>query len=1070
MANIDEVKQGEVEQKLEMAVAQEATIKEVFPFLDEMGANAIHEKLHEWNLIDDADYFHNVYQIEEAFRQIIDSELSTKFSLLNPDVRKIVWRILLEESIRNRVNLFVDDSKIMEAYRRAMGLPSSSEDINETLLSLRTENDYQIITFKLAQIVVYIRREKGDLRSAKTTVGDKVVAEIEPNIIKFLNHYKGQNFEEVYRWLRELIGIIPKPDIFGVDIAELRDTSEAYQEDSRKDNDPFRGVAEEIRTRVHRRLSRTVVDCINELIGFLHSNVETTMIAGCYCSATREQKDTEIQSDLYKYLVEIRKQLQLIWNNPFAASVDSIEQQEFITNAINLIGKLTGHNIDALNTFENGPVFLEHLNQDIESLKQQNSKAMHLGSTRYHLKHLIIELMGKNTGSNGQIIFNLITLDSILENLSLIYYANIVNMELAEINDCNYERALNVLVDLTLCARATGQGTKTLGRFSLLLKRYLQEGEAVAKKLKIHFVIAEMNDELSNYTLQLRKTLISLLPDSHRNIERVDMRILNNMVREKTTHLLGNLLDAMRTYLGGTDSETIELLSRAQMRAREADTGREFQLKDTVFQFGPDIETELQTAKNAWFMGGKGASLAEVSRLINTGELKDVDVPKGFGLSTLTWPIAKDDLGKKRELNRLALTQLRELEIRTGKKFGDPENPLLLAARSGSIVSMPGILSTIAHIGLNEKIVKVWAQTLPGPERAYHAYIRFLFDYAKSVLGIKAELILQKFDVTHIADLCVKDLTVLKSTFAKIKTAVREISPASNIPDDCYKQMYDSIEAVFHSYEKDDAQRHVKSKNIPQKYQTACVVQECLPMLRENDCSGVFFTRDPRAGVKHQIEFINQSGEDLVGGRSRPKSKTEFKENYPDQNKILKETAAVLEKRYTHPNDIEFLIRNGKIYIVQTRKLVLAPIATVVVYYRFFEKGIITTEELLGRTGKIVKRPLVGTFLEQKDKNSNLLIARGEPISGGAVSGRLVCDESRLENYSQEESIIFLTKSNLPRNVTDQSQIRGYISEEGGVTSHAALMSVGKLPIYEAQENNPDFAKAKSKILQMMVV
>lgn len=1105
-------------QSVEEIEEQRKIIKKSYPFLDDQMIDECRMRLHEWNMTDRKDHFKNPDQVAEAFSQVVGKIISKRYPDLDIGIATEIRVLLADQSSLCGTNFFADSKKVDEVYKQASSLPSSPESINNILISLQHCTDHEIVKTKLAQIIIYIRSER-ELRSLETTEGDEVVAKIEPNLIIFLNNYRG-NFYDIYPWVRELVGIMPKTEIFGIDIADLREDIADFHE-SRKPDDPFMNVAEGIRAAVHRRLSVKAVEYIDELIVFLHSDKTSDFVAGVPCFASTAQKKMELESDLFQTLLLVKQQLQLIWNNPFSKKdtssyVNESEAAAFLSNAANLIKKLSEPYREAVMPLENGSNFLNHLDRNIKAIEDERFGEMHLGFLRYYLKNVITDAMGRNEDRNGKMIFNLMTLDSILENLSLIYYANIVNIEFSEINDDNYERAVEALVDLVLCTRATGQGTKSLGRFSLFVNKLAEEDKIVTKREMIHSSVAEMNNELLRYFLGLRRKFKGLLQtsdgegDDHhkRYIDNLNTKLLNDIVREKTTHLLGNLLDSIRKYLGRADKETAEQIEKGQRRAGNIDIEGQ-PIAEAIFQFGPDIHGPLHSAKSAWFMGGKGASQAEMSNLIRAHGLQGVDVPKGFGLDISTWPRIKNSPVRRAELDAAVLGQINNLELRTGKVFGDKDNPLILAARSGAIVSMPGTLATIAHIGLNDEIAEWWSKTLEEPCRAYHAYLRFLFNYAENVFGIIPETILGSFDFAHVADLCIEDIDELKANIKKIKKIIKRLSDGAEVPDDCHRQLFGSIEAVFRSYETKEAQRQVRLKHIPPKYQTACLVQECLPVLSSQDCSGVFFTRDPRNGGAGRIEFIPEFGEDLVGGRAKPKSRKDFKRRYPAQYTVLEQVGDIVERRYWHPNDIEFAIRNHTLWIFQTRRLLLTPMANVITNFDLYSQGVIDAEELVRRTRRIVNQPLINTYLDEKDKQKNPPIANGEPVSGGAVSGRIICDQSKIENFPNED-IIFFVKSNLPDKIEAQSQITGYVSEEGGATSHAALKSIGefscivgvdwsgkngqiiigdtilhegdfvtvdanegyvypcKLPIHEFQEDNPDFIKAKQAILDII--
>jgi pyruvate,orthophosphate dikinase len=640
-----------------------------------------------------------------------------------------------------------------------------------------------------------------------------------------------------------------------------------------------------------------------------------------------------------------------------------------------------------------------------------------------------------------------------LENIALVYYSNMVNSRLARITDASYDNGIKTLSDLVLCTIATGQGTHVMRRLALSLKEEL-ENDADLSKVDAQNFVGEIDEELVSYIYNLSQELRDVLVASwsHRptdEMARLHTQLLNDMIREKTTHLSGNLLSGMVRFLGGAGNEATRKLARSNRRSLRGLDEKLIDLKDMVFQFGSDIEDLPPIEEKDWFMGGKGASEVAMSRIVVEHGLKDVDVPKGFGLSTQTWRLIKGSPKRQKELENVIRREVGALEKICGKRLGNPADPLILAARSGAVLSMPGVLPTITHIGLNDEITREWAETLAQPHRAYRAYLRFLFSYAEAVYvgkSIERESLYRGLGAKRVQELCAADTQAMSRTIDAVKLNLEVHGKGASIPDDVYKQLFNSVLAVFSFYETDEVRLHYKGlKSIPEEYQTACLIQDCLPVLADDDCSGIFLTRNPLDGGEGHIEYIRDFGEDLASGRVRPGSSEKFKADYPSQSARLIEVAQILEREYASPMDIEFAVRAGRIYILQTRPLKLAPMADVVTNYKFWERGLMTAEELIERTRRIVGQPLMNTFLEEIHKQDNVPIAVGQPIAGGVVSGRIIFNLKKIESYP-DERIIFITKSNVPREVTTRPWIDGYISEEGGVTSHASLVSIGKLP------------------------
>lgn len=927
--------------------------------------------------------------------------------------------------------------------------PESSDDVCLVLKSLseKEATPTQIVR-NLALAALRVRVDR-NLRSRETTEGDNVVASMEEITQTFLGVYQGQDFATIYPWLREWVEVMPKLKTFGLDICDIRDVAEDYDEGHNEEDDPFRQIAEGIRQMIHRRLSPEAISVIDAL----ETHIETGMAAiiDCrFCSSTPAARDCEKQWQGYQELLRVRDQLKTVWNqtvdrkNVMGGTAGHQEDESFFEEACKTMEDLTSPYQEEITKSPEGRVFWGLWEEVVEAFKEGRLEDTPLGLTRYRLVKLIERESKQPHNDKGARVLRLLTLDTFLENLTVCHYANVVNADLHEINDDNYAKAIEALVELALCARATGQATKTLGRDSFQLRRLLESGDIRNKAHQVQGLVQSMIDELSFYIDQLKLETADLLSQSewYKRQEHHD-RVMNGIIREKSTHLLSILLSKLLLYLGQRDQEVVAQVGRAIDREKEAGADK-FRLETALFRFGPDWTESPQAAVHSWRMGGKGASLAEVSRMIQEGQLLEIDVPKGFGFSPRTWPniVGRED--SQAELRSMLHQEVGLLEQRTGKFFGRPDNPLLLAARSGAIVSMPGMLTTIAHIGLNLSVVEEWAKTLPEPARAYHAYIRFLLNYATSVAGLPKAVLFKELKAERASALYHRDIDRLKGTIAKIHEVVRT-QGGQNISEDPYDQLWQSVKGVFDSYHRSDAQRWVEQQHIPSQYESGCLVQDCLPVLSDCDCSGVMLTRDPRTGGKGTIEFVHQFGEDLVGGTMTPQGRGEFKEKYPKQYKILLQVAQAMEKRYNNPNDIEFGIRDGKVIILQTRRLALTPVASVVVYFCFFEKGLIDQRDLLERTSRHLKRTLLRSYLDSNDKQNNEPIAIGQPVSGGAATGRLVFSESGLAQHAGE-TVIFLTKSNIPRDVTKHPQVGGYISEEGGVTSHAAIISIGRLP------------------------
>lgn len=914
------------------------------------------------------------------------------------------------------------------------------DDIILLLHALRDEKATGTIKRRLVDIVVYIRTQhdyRGDLRGQQT----ESIAELETAVIGFLENFNGDEFEEIYPVIREIIRLTPKFFVFGIDIAELRDIAHDFDDEYRY-HPAFKSIASDIRRLTHQNLSDKVIVKIEKLEDFLRSDKTNDMVDGSIIvGATDDDKEELLESQIFRDLTGLKDKLKIAWTNKDENREKVFSQQE-LSNIIELIlVKLANEDVKMLPAYT---FFIEYLQESLEKLKYFNWEEIPMGKIRYYLKKLIEEVMNSGITHKGEILFRLMTVDTLLEQISFISYSNVVNSELHVITDDNYIVSLHLLVNLALCARAVGHGTKHLGRFALLADNLLEEIQRRPDRAA-HFppIIDVMNAELEDNFSHLQE--LYALGIQGEDKSSMLNKVLNNLIREKTTHLLANLINNIKTYLDVKEQGRFTGILK-----RINDSGR-FEMSDFVFHFGTDVPQGGEEWNCAEFMGGKGCSQVRNARLIREGRLENIEVPKGSGFSTLTWHYVKDNEERLLALKQEVAAMISDLETRTGKKFGAGENPLLLMARSGATLSMPGVLGTIGHIGMNEEITSMWSKQLDDPRCAYQAYISFMLSYAATVLDVHTNNIINMVGYSKYDNLFRQDLETLKRASANILDAIQLecFLGVHAIPEDPYEQIYNAVLAVFRSFENKVVRKQARAFNMPEEFQTACLIQECLPILSSTDCSGVLFTRNPSTGslgrkYEEEIEFIEGFfGNVIADGIVTPASTEEFVEKYPEQYEVLKKFKYYDEREQRYPTDIEFAVRGGKTYIVQSRILKQSPVAVILNSYSFYKENIYSPFKLIKRTAFSLNRKIIKTYLDQKETDNFPIIARGKPVYGGAVRGRIIMDQDHINNY--EDPLIFITESNVPPIVImKEDKFVGYISKEGGMTSHAALVAIGE--------------------------
>src|SRR5437764_8929791 len=318
-------------------------------------------------------------------------------------------------------------------------------------------------------------------------------------------------------------------------------------------------------------------------------------------------------------------------------------------------------------------------------------------------------------------------------------------------------------------------------------------------------------------------------------------------------------------------------------------------------------------------LGGKGAGLAEMTGL-------GVPVPAGF---TVTTDACRAYMANEKQppdgLEEEIEEHLAALEERTGKRFGDSEDPLLVSVRSGAAVSMPGMMDTILNLGLNDEAVEGLSRQTENPRFARDSYRRLIQMYGEVVDGIDAHRFEQTLTdlkrargATQDVDLTADDLAELIETFKRI---YRD-GTGTDFPQDAREQLGRAVRAVFDSWETPRAQVYRRAHGIPDDLGTAVnVVQMVFGNKGDDSGTGVAFTRDPATGESGLYgEFLpNAQGEDVVAGIRTPKPLEEMRGVMPEAFDQLLETMRRLEEHYRDMQDIEFTVEDEQLYLLQTR-------------------------------------------------------------------------------------------------------------------------------------------------------
>ena len=418
-------------------------------------------------------------------------------------------------------------------------------------------------------------------------------------------------------------------------------------------------------------------------------------------------------------------------------------------------------------------------------------------------------------------------------------------------------------------------------------------------------------------------------------------------------------------------------------------------------------------------LGGKGVGLAEMVQL-------GLPVPAGFTITTDACR-AYTQGGKRlpEGLEDEIEEHLRGLEERTGKRFGDPGNPLLVSVRSGAAVSMPGMMDTILNLGLNDEAAE-------GLDSAFgwDSYRRLIQMFGEVVEGIDAHRFENGDDP--------KELT---ARFRK----VFEEETGRAFPQDAREQLTRAVQAVFESWDNPRAQVYRRAHGIPDDLGTAVnVVEMVFGNKGPGSGTGVCFTRDPSTGEQGLYgEFLAEAqGEDVVAGIRTPEPIERMRERLPEAFEQLLETMERLERHYRDMQDIEFTVEEGTLYLLQTRTAKRTAAAALKCAVDLVDEGLISQEEAVMRIDPAQLDQLLHPTIDPRADYE--VAARGLNASPGAASGAAVFDaDAAAERGAAGEAVILVRWETTPDDIHGMIQARGILTAHGGMTSHAAVVARG---------------------------
>jgi pyruvate, orthophosphate dikinase len=441
-------------------------------------------------------------------------------------------------------------------------------------------------------------------------------------------------------------------------------------------------------------------------------------------------------------------------------------------------------------------------------------------------------------------------------------------------------------------------------------------------------------------------------------------------------------------------------------------------------------------------LGGKGIGLAEMTQL-------GVPVPAGF---TITTDVCRAYRAAGRQypegLEAEIDEHLARLEERAGKRFGDPDDPLLVSVRSGAAVSMPGMMDTILNLGLNATAVEGLAARTGNPRFAYDSYRRLIQMFGEVVDGVDAHRfedtlteLKRTRGVSDDVELDADDLHGLIEEF----TGFYEDETGAAFPQDAREQLRRAVAAVFDSWDSPRAQVYRHTYDIPDDIGTAVnVVQMVFGNKGARSGTGVCFTRDPATGEARLFgEFLaDAQGEDVVAGIRTPQPIEQMQEVLPEAFAQLVDTLGRLEAHYREMQDIEFTVEDGALFLLQTRAGKRTAAAALRIAVEMVDEGLISREEAVARIDPGQLDQLLHPMIDPKAEVD--VAAKGLNASPGAASGAIVLDADTAEARGKAgEDVILVRWETTPDDIHGLIHARGVLTAHGGMTSHAAVVARG---------------------------
>jgi len=471
--------------------------------------------------------------------------------------------------------------------------------------------------------------------------------------------------------------------------------------------------------------------------------------------------------------------------------------------------------------------------------------------------------------------------------------------------------------------------------------------------------------------------------------------------------------------------------------------------KKWVYLF--DEIAEAEAYAGSWdgiraLLGGKGSGLADMTRA-------GVPVPPGFTVTTEACNQFSASGKFPEGMWAQELVALQEVEKRTGKKFSDPANPLLVSCRSGAKFSMPGMMDTVLNIGLTDKTAEGMIQLTGNPRFVYDSYRRLVEMFGTVVLGIADEAFeeplkeyKEKKGYKLDTEMTAEDWKAMVGTF---KGVVKK-EKGFDFPQHPVKQLELATEAVFKSWNGKRAVDYRRATNIPDDLGTAVnIVTMVFGNMGDDSGTGVAFTRNPSTGERKMYGdyLINAQGEDVVAGIRNTEKIENLVKAMPEVYHQFMDITDKLEQHYKEMQDVEFTIERGRLWMLQTRNGKRTAKAAIKIAVDMANERLIGKDEAILRVTPenvdILLHPQFDEKAKKAAEKTGAFFAKGVNASPGAAVGQAYFDADTAEKMAKEkkEAVIMVRPFTKPDDVHGMIASKGVLTSEGGATSHAAVVA-----------------------------